>query len=106
MKVICYLFDFRVETVSLDLLDLPDGRVIEVSTDWRDCLDVPARKENLAEMESWESQDCEDRLVHREYVSFFDQYLFSMLLFLKKLFKRLLRSKLTWKISFLNVMIL
>jgi len=68
MKVICYddFFDFRVETVSLDLLDLPDGRVIEVSTDWKDCLDVPAKKESPAGMESWESQDCEDRLVHRE----------------------------------------
>jgi len=66
MKVICYFFDFRVETVSLDLLDLLDGKVIEVSTVWRDCLDVLAKRETPAGMESWESQDCVDRPVHRE----------------------------------------
>lgn len=58
--------------VSLDLLDLPDEKVIEVSMDWRDYLDVPVKRENPVEMESWEFQDCEDRRVHREYVSFLD----------------------------------
>lgn len=66
VKVICCSFDFRVETVSLDLLDLLDERVIVVSMGWKDCLDVLVKKENPVGMEAWEFQDCEDRLVHRE----------------------------------------
>lgn len=52
--------------VFLDLQDLLDERVIEVSTDWKVLLDDPAEKENQAGMDRWEYQDYEDLLDHRE----------------------------------------